>query len=136
MNECIFCTIRDHGLNSALYEDETCFVVLDKFPAERGHMLVISKVHSENLLTAPDLTVGHAFTIAKRFAALCTEKLNATGVNVITNIGRDAGQAIPHFHIHIIPKYPAGQHDMHYNGRSEMAPDEIATFSKLLGMRQ
>ncbi len=136
MNECIFCAIKDKGIGNALYEDDACFVILDKFPAERGHVLVISKVHSDSLLTASDPTIGHAFALAKRFAALCQERLNATGVSVITNIGKDAGQAIPHFHIHVIPKYPAGQHELRYNGRLEITPDENAELSKLLSIRQ
>ena len=134
--ECIFCAIKGQGLRNALYEDETCFAILDKFPAERGHVLVISKAHSESLLDASDQTVGRAFVIAKRFAALCTEKLHATGVSVVTNSGRDAGQVVPHFHIHVIPKYPAGQHELRYNGRLEITADETAELSKLLSMRQ
>ena len=44
--ECIFCSIRDgKAEGKMLYEDELCFVILDKYPLTRGHLLVISKEH-------------------------------------------------------------------------------------------
>lgn len=99
-------------------------------------MLVISKVNSENLLTASDKTAERAFAVAKRFASMCKEKLHASGVSVITNSGRDAGQVVPHFHIHVIPKYPAALREMRYNGRMELTPDAADELSKLLSARQ
>jgi histidine triad (HIT) family protein len=99
-------------------------------------VLVVSKLHSENMLSTPDPIVGHAFTVAKRFAALCKEKLHATGVSVVTNIGKDAGQAVPHFHIHVIPKYPAARRELRYTSRSEITPDEVTELSKLLSTHQ
>jgi histidine triad (HIT) family protein len=99
-------------------------------------VLVISKVHSENMLAASDQMVEHSFTVAKRFAALCKEKLHATGISVITNIGKDAGQVVPHFHIHVIPKYPTVQRELRYNGRLEITPDEVAELSALLSVHQ
>jgi len=132
----VFCAIRDHGLANALYEDDKCFAILDKFPAERGHLLVISREHHTDLITAPESDAEHAFAIAKRFAARCKDMLHATGVSVLTNSGRDAGQVVPHFHIHVIPKYPAGQREMRYNGRLEITPDDATVLSKLLGMRK
>ncbi len=136
MEECIFCALRDQGLKTALYEDETCFVILDKFPAERGHVLVIAKSHNESILDSPDPIVEHAFVVAKRYVALCIDKLNATGVSVVTNTGRDAGQAVFHFHVHVIPKYPKRPYNERYTGRTEIMPDDVAELSKLLSLRQ
>ncbi len=133
MDECVFCGLGRH-LDQALYSDGTCFVVFDKFPAEKGHMLVISRVHSENMLAAPEEAVAHCFLVARKFAALCMEKLQATGVNVTTNIGKGAGQIIPHFHIHVIPRYPLSKRDVRYFGRAEMPPEESAMLAAQLGL--
>jgi histidine triad (HIT) family protein len=133
--ECTFCAIRDHNLGTALYEDDACFAILDKFPAERGHVLIISKVHSESFLDASDDAISHMFVVAKRFVAQCIDKLDATGVSVVTNTGIDAGQVIFHFHIHVIPKYPKKPYASRYTGRVEITPDDVAELSKLLGMR-
>jgi histidine triad (HIT) family protein len=135
VEDCIFCAIREKGLGSALYNDDACFAILDKFPAERGHVLVISKAHSADMIAAPEQDVVRSFAVAKRFAALCREKLNATGVSVITNVGKDAGQIVPHFHVHVIPKYPPGQREMRYNSRMEITPDDTALLTKLLSIR-
>ncbi len=100
---CIFCDLaKEHG--NAVHDDDKCFAIPDKYPSEYGHLLVISKEHSESMLTAPDEMISHMFVVSKGIARLLKERLGATGVNVATNIGRDAGQMIDHFHIHVIPK--------------------------------
>ena len=100
---CIFCDLaKEHG--TAVHDDDKCFAIPDKYPSEYGHLLVISKDHVESLLPASDEMVSHMFIVSKSIAQLLKERLGATGVNVATNIGRDAGQMIDHFHIHVIPK--------------------------------
>jgi len=132
MSECLFCTIKEHSAEKILYEDKTCLVTFDKFPIERGHLLVMPKAHSDSVLTAPDDTVAHLFVVAKRFAVLCKDKLNATGISMITNSGRDAGQIVPHTHIHIIPKYSKASYPSGFVSRSEITPEEIAKLRKML----
>lgn len=44
---------------------------------------------------------------ARRIASLLVERLGATGVNVFQNHGRKAGQTVPHYHVHVVPRYPS-----------------------------
>lgn len=101
---CIFCKLGKDNPNK-LFDDETCYVILDKYPSDYGHMLVISKDHHENVLTSEDSTVSHMFLVAKRFGKMACEKFGASGLVISTNTGRDGGQLIFHFHVHVIPKY-------------------------------
>lgn len=104
MVECIFCDIYKNK-TEILYENESCFVILDKYPNSRGHSLVIPKEHYENMLETPDKNIELCFKTAKYFGIHLKTKLNLKGLNINTNIGAIAKQEIMHFHIHVIPRY-------------------------------
>lgn len=104
MEGCIFCNLGKQG-EHIIYSDSVCYVVLDKFPAERGHMLVIPKKHYTDMLETPDAVIAKVFEVAKMMGSIAKERLDADGVNVETNIGKIAGQFVMHFHVHVIPRY-------------------------------
>lgn len=103
---CIFCKIANGEIPSqTLYEDEHFRIILDLGPAARGHALVLPKEHAENLFELSEAAAGEAFILAKKTAAKIKEKLGCDGLNLVQNNGETAGQTVPHFHIHIIPRY-------------------------------
>ncbi|MGC8669705.1 MAG: HIT family protein [Candidatus Micrarchaeia archaeon] len=104
MENCIFCKLRDDK-NTIIYQNKECFVVLDKYPIEKGHLLVISNEHYKDMLEAPKNVVESMSVVSKEFASKLKVKLGAEGINIGTNIGKEAGQKIMHFHIHVIPRY-------------------------------
>ena len=125
--DCIFCMLgADSG--DHIYDDENCYVILDINPVSKGHMLVITKKHYENMLEVPKGELSLCFGIAQDFARLAIEKLGAKGVNVGTNIGEYAGQVVMHTHIHIIPRYSKG-----YSKRHELGDEEKAELLSVLG---
>ena len=103
LEECIFCNVENK--EKMLYEDELCFAMPDKYPSEYGHALVISKEHYDNVLAAPDALVSHIFLVAKKLGSSMKKGLQADGIVIATNTGREAGQVIFHLHVHVIPKY-------------------------------
>jgi histidine triad (HIT) family protein len=92
-----------------IYEDEKCYVVLDKYPATKGHLLVIPRKHYKNMLETPKEVIDDAYEVAKKAALRLKDKLKPDGLNITTNIGKAAGQLIMHFHIHVIPRYEEGR---------------------------
>lgn len=105
-DDCIFCKIANGEIPSrTIYEDEKFRVILDLGPATRGHALVIPKEHFANLYEIPEDWCREAFVLAKRMAAQMTQKLGCVGFNLVQNNGEAAGQTVPHFHIHLIPRY-------------------------------
>jgi histidine triad (HIT) family protein len=119
MTECVFCEIYKEK-EKIIYEDSYCFVVLDKYPISRGHLLIISKEHFESMLDATDEVVADMYIVAKKFAKKQEEKLGAVAVNIGTNIGKEAGQKIMHFHIHVIPRYPKGGRSFDFGHNAEL----------------
>ena len=85
-DNCIFCKIAAGEIPSkTLYEDEKFRVILDLGPATRGHALVIPKEHYADLYEIPEETAGEAMKVAKKMAAVMTEKLKADGFNIVQN---------------------------------------------------
>lgn len=104
--DCIFCRIASGEIPSyTLHEDEHFRVILDLGPAARGHGLILPKEHAETLYDLSEETVGEAFVLARRMADRIKEKLDCDGLNLVQNNGAAAGQTVPHFHIHVIPRY-------------------------------
>ena len=111
MEQCIFCRIANGQIPSrTLYEDENFRVILDLGPATKGHALILPKKHAKDLLELPEETAAKAMVLAKKMALLLKEKLHCDGLNLVQNNGEAAGQTVPHFHLHLIPRYHDGQH--------------------------
>lgn len=108
MEGCIFCDMSKISKEGIVYEDSKCYVVLDKYPVTKGHLLVIPKRHYKDMLEAPKDVIDEAYEVAKMAATKLREKLTADGMNITTNVGKEAGQLILHFHIHVIPRYRSG----------------------------
>ncbi len=104
---CVFCRIAA-GVHPAeiVYQDERVIAFLDINPLNPGHTLVIPKDHVERLSDLPAELTGPLLAAAARVAKAAQEALGAAGVNLIVNDGRAAGQAIPHLHLHVVPRFP------------------------------
>lgn len=104
--DCIFCRIANGDIPSkTLYEDKDFRVILDLGPATRGHALILPKEHAANLYELPEETASAVLVLAKRMAVDMVEKLHCDGMNLVQNNGEAAGQTVPHFHLHMIPRY-------------------------------
>ena len=103
---CLFCKIVAGEIPSTrVYEDERTIAFMDINPGTKGHLLVIPREHSKDLLAiAPEDLAACAHT-AKVMAARVKERLQADGVNLINSCGQKAWQTVFHFHLHVIPRY-------------------------------
>ena len=104
--DCVFCKIRDGVIPSAkLYEDERTFAIMDINPLNPGHCLVILKTHAPTLFDADAADLAAAITAAKRVATAIRTALKPDGLNVLQANGAAAFQSVPHFHLHLIPRW-------------------------------
>jgi len=103
---CIFCKIKDKEIPARIvYEDDVCLAFLDLSQVTDGHTLIIPKKHFESFLEADEEVIAHMFKVAKTLGNQLIEKLNAKGMNILSNANEVAGQTVKHFHIHLIPRY-------------------------------
>ena len=107
MENCVFCRIIKGDLESKkVYEDELILALIAKNQVSNGHTLVIPKEHYENIFDIPKELLTKLMVVAQELAVKYQTELNATGINILHASGKDAQQSVPHFHIHVVPRYP------------------------------
>lgn len=116
--DCLFCKIIAGDIPAdVVYQDEHVVAILDIHPVNPGHLLVLPRMHVEDVRDASDETLANLMRVVKRLTRALTGSFGATGVNVVQNTGHDAGQVIFHLHIHVIPRI-AGDGREHWKGLS------------------
>jgi histidine triad (HIT) family protein len=88
-----------------IYEDENFMALMDKYPINSGHSLVIPKSHHESLLSMAPSEVGKLYSLVSTISKAVMLAVHADGFSIGQNNGRAANQIIPHVHVHIIPRY-------------------------------
>lgn len=103
---CIFCKIIRNEIPAVkIYEDNETLAFLDISPNTRGHTLVISKNHFENIYSLPVENWCHMNITAQKIAVALKNGLLADGINIVMNNESAAHQLVFHAHIHVIPRY-------------------------------
>lgn len=104
--DCLFCKIVAGDIPSTrVFEDERTVAFMDINPGTRGHLLVIPREHSSDLLEIGPEDLAACARTAQELAGRIKERLGADGVNVINSCGSAAWQTVFHFHLHVIPRY-------------------------------
>jgi len=115
--DCLFCKIVAGEIPCAkVFEDEKYLAFLDIGPVNPGHTLVIPKEHYDDLLKTPDALLDNMLGVTKKVAKAVLKAVNSEGFNVGINTGQGAGQLVPHFHIHIMPRFPEDGHHLWKQG--------------------
>ena len=103
--DCIFCKIVNGEIPSLkVYEDEYTLVFMDIAKDVDGHMVAIPKKHIKNILDCDVDMLSHLMSTVKKVANYCVDECGYEGVNLLNACDESAGQSVPHFHIHIIPR--------------------------------
>ena len=88
-----------------IYQDDDCIAILDKYPIDNGHSLIITKKPYEKLTDMNVDEVAKLFSKIPKIANAIMSATNADAFSIAQNNGKAAKQIIPHVHIHIIPRY-------------------------------
>lgn len=100
--ECIFC---NYDKESCIAENKYAFAILDKYPVNEGHTLIIPKRHFESLFEATPDEAKAIFSLIHEVKEILDVQYNPQGYNIGVNVGYAAGQTIKHLHVHVIPRY-------------------------------
>jgi histidine triad (HIT) family protein len=104
--QCTFCSIIAGELPCAqVYRDKDFLVIMDKYPINTGHTLVIPTKHYDTLLNMPPAEVGKLYAMVPDIAKAVVAAVGADGFNVGQNNGIAANQIVPHVHVHIVPRF-------------------------------
>jgi len=106
MADCVFCKIRDGQIPSMkVYEDARTLCFMDINPLSSGHCLVVTKNHAATLFESDDEDLKAAIVTAKRVATALRSAVKPDGLNLLQANGAAAFQSVPHFHLHLIPRW-------------------------------
>lgn len=106
---CIFCLKpredRDEA-NLILYRGERCFIMLNAFPYNSGHLMIVPYCHESDLSRLEDADRVELLDLAGKTVRALTEELGAEGHNLGINLGRVSGAGIAdHLHLHVVPRW-------------------------------
>ena len=101
-NDCLFCAIAAGEIPSnKVYEDAVCLAFRDIDPQAPTHFLVIPKAH---IGSVAEVTGDNSAVVAHIFQVIAkvTKEMGIESYRVVSNIGEQAGQSVPHLHFHVL----------------------------------
>jgi len=113
-----------------VYEDDIALVMMDIFPQARGHVLVIPKAASRNLLDAEPSTLAAIMPLIQRVTIALKAATKADGIRLMQFNEAPAGQTVFHLHFHLIPAYEDKEMASHGAGKADDA--ELAALAKTI----
>ncbi len=104
--DCIFCKIIKKEIPSSIvFEDDKVLAFNDISPQAPVHILVVPKKHVSSVAELKDMdVVSDLFSVMKKLAI--EKGIEKTGYRIVVNHGKDAGQAVPHLHFHLLGGRP------------------------------
>ncbi len=102
---CTFCRIVEGELPShKVYENNRILAIMDIMPLNEGHVLVMPKDHYQTVFDLDEDLAGEIMKVAWNVANTIDEILEPDGLNILQNNRGAAGQLVPHYHVHLIPR--------------------------------
>ena len=102
MSDCLFCKIVSGEIpSSKVYEDDVCLAFNDIDPQAPVHFLVIPKAH---IASASAVDASNSAVVAHIFEVIAkvTKDKGIESYRIVSNIGEQAGQSVPHLHFHVL----------------------------------
>jgi len=104
----------------------TCFVILNLYPYNNGHLMVVPKRHIGSLSAALDNELSELMQLTRDAEIALTEVYQAHGINVGINLGRAAGAGVlDHVHIHLVPRWTGDTNFISVVGDTRVLPEDL-----------
>jgi len=126
--DCVFCTALtdEEAAPLILFRGRTCFIILNLFPYNNGHLMVVPNRHIGTLAAAEPDELSELIELTRRSEIALTEAYAPHGMNVGINLGKPAGAGIlDHLHMHVVPRWNGDTNFMTVIGRTRVLPEEL-----------
>lgn len=139
-DDCIFCTAGNVRLQPdpsrdelILFRGRVSFVILNKYPYNNGHLMVVPSRHAPNLATLSAEEQAELMTLTRHAEIALTEAYAPHGINVGINLGKPAGAGVlDHLHVHLVPRWNGDTNFMTVVGNVRVLPEDLkASAAKL-----
>src|SRR3954453_7898888 len=129
-DECIFCRAiksDDDEQYGVVHRAERCFVILNTYPYNNGHVMVAPYAHEPSIERLDDQTMLEMMQLSKRSMAAVREVYKPEGFNLGVNQGNVAGAGIEeHVHLHVVPRWGGDTISMPVIGDTDVLPQSLA----------
>ncbi|OLP60028.1 HIT family hydrolase [Xaviernesmea oryzae] len=88
-----------------VYEDDATIAFMDVMPQADGHVLVVPKTPSRNLLDADPATLTGLIQVVQKVAKAAQQAFEADGISIMQFNEAAGGQSVFHLHVHVIPRH-------------------------------
>lgn len=134
---CVFCDLFNNDESDQdrfiLFKDFNIAVVLNIYPYNGGHLLIIPKDHSAEFDKLSDATLSSLMIASAKSMKIVQDVLGCQGSNFGANIGKTAGAGIPeHLHLHIVPRFPGDTGFFTTIGNAKQISVDLQTIYKKL----
>jgi histidine triad (HIT) family protein len=104
--DCVFCQIISGKREATfVWQDDLCVAFASINPLQPGHLLIVPRQHVENIYGLPEDVGAHILPVASRIGRAIKTALRADGLTLLQNNEKASGQAVFHFHLHLIPRH-------------------------------
>jgi ATP adenylyltransferase len=127
VHACIFC--EPTGLNESLvlFRGRLCFVILNLYPYNNGHLMVVPKRHIAELASTTADERVELMALVRHAEMALAEGYHPHGINVGMNLGRPAGAGVlDHLHIHLVPRWNGDTSFMGVVGNTRVLPEDLS----------
>ena len=124
---CVFCVaqVQAEAESLVVTRGQTCFVVLNLYPYNNGHIMVVPNRHIGSLAEASSQELSELMLLTRRAEIALTEAYRPHGMNLGINLGRPAGAGVPgHLHMHLVPRWDGDTNFMTVVGATRVVPEE------------
>ena len=130
---CIFCERSDARESLIVARGRSCFVILNLYPYNSGHLMVVPVRHIASLSLATGDELTELMHLTRDSEAALTEAYRPEGINVGLNLGRPAGAGVAdHLHVHLVPRWTGDTSFMSVVGNVRVLPEEPLDSAKRL----
>jgi len=132
---CVFCEAAsaDEAGSLVVHRGRECYVILNLFPYNSGHLMVVPNRHIATLSSATREERCEMMDLTQLAEQALTEAYRPQGLNVGMNLGRPAGAGIvDHIHVHIVPRWSGDTNFMSVVGEVRVLPEDIGETARRL----
>jgi ATP adenylyltransferase len=125
---CVFCSaLTDPDAEPLLvHRGASCFVILNLFPYNNGHLMVIPYRHIASLAAASSEELRELMDLTRACEIALTETYAPHGLNMGMNLGKPAGAGVlDHVHMHVVPRWNGDTNFMTVVGRTRVLAEEL-----------
>ena len=123
--DCIFCSALTENSEQILFIGKHLFIILNKFPYNNGHLMLVPKRHISTLAQLGDEELSELASLMRSVEIVINESYKPNGINVGINVGRSAGAGVPdHIHIHFVPRWDGDTNFMTVVGETRVVPED------------